>query len=160
MKHLKILSALTVAGFLSSSAFAEPVVIESELKLIGFSGGSCTVNVNANANATSLDLDNINFDVNVGEVAVSCDYPHRIVASYDVDNSFGDIVLTSQDGVDQLPISVRVDGSYINNLTGEYDLGSTPPGLDSVMPIMIDTPVLAAAPGIYQGSVTFSVIVD
>lgn len=160
MKYLKYLSALTAVIFLSTSVFAAPAVFESQLKLTGFSGGQCNINVAANANASNLNLDIPQFNINVGTVNTACDHNHRIVASLDTSDSNGALLLTHQNGFETVPLFVRVDGQIAGDpTTGEIIVAENFIG-NSSNPIFVDVDFLAPVPGIYQGTVTFSVIVD
>lgn len=161
MKHLKYLSALTVAGFLSSSAFAEPTVLESQLKLIGFAGGSCTVSVNANANATSLDLDNpiANF-VDVATVNTACDYDYRLTVTADTDEA-GLFALKHHEVEDVYTYyALSVKGVERSSDFDPNEIGLFTAGENRQIPVQVKTFGSAPEPGIYQGSVTFSLIVD
>ncbi|WP_054113263.1 hypothetical protein [Marinagarivorans algicola] len=161
MKHLKYLSVLTVVGFLSSSAFAEPAVLESQLKLIGFAGGSCTVNVNATANATSLDLNNPNLNlVDVATVNTACDYDYRLTVTADTDEG-GLFALKHHELEDVYThYALSVDGIKRASDIDPSEIGLFPAGENRQMSVQVETFGSAPSPGIYQGSVTFSLIVD
>lgn len=161
MKHFKILSSIAAATLLSANTFAEPVVLDAELKLVGFSGGKCSISVAASANASNLDLDApAGTNVSVGTLNSNCDYDHRIVASYGSSTAAeGYPVLTHSDGVTTVPIDINVDGFALDTALSEQSLSAGIAGMSSSLPIDVAT-YPAPVPGIYQGAVTFSLIID
>ena len=162
MKHLKSLSALAVALTFSQFSYSESVEFTGELNLVGFSGGTCNINVIPNANATSLNLDDFVQQLNVGSVETQCDYDYRVTVDGETSPFVGgDFALTHVDDNSlAVPYVVFVDGFGVGGFEGEFDLGYFIAGENRTMPVEIDTFDIAPYPGIYQGSLTFSVIVD
>jgi len=161
MKHLKSLFAVTAITVLSSQATqADSVEISQDLSLIGFSGGTCNITVNASANATSLDLDVPNFGIDVGTVNTQCDYPYRVSVTSSERSPSGGYALGGQTPADFVEYNVMVDGLMVDTLAPSYEVGAFPPGVNHQMPVAIDVPSMAPTPGVYQGAVTFSVIID
>ena len=169
MKHLKALSiATSAAALFSSIAIADPVELSSDLHLIGFSGGTCNINVNANANASNINLDNPSPTLlEVGTVDTQCDYEYRLeVSSNDrapIPGPFGNgqyALMHYQDPNVWVEYEMLVDGIFVDPGPDSFLLGLFAPGENVQLPISVNTPFGAPIPGIYQGTVSFSLIID
>lgn len=163
MKHLKSILLTVAVAALGSQAASSQVVFDGTIDLVGFSGGTCNISVDANTNASNLNLDNPEFGVEVGVVNTQCDYDHRIVVTAET-NQFGEFALThSEDSFATVRYEVDVDGflfGFSDPSGFENELPPLFPGESRQMPVRLNVFDFAPISGIYQGSVTFSLIVD